>query len=243
LLGPSGCGKTTLLKLINRLIEPDSGSIRIGGQLNTSLEKHVLRRNIGYVIQDVGLLPHLNIQDNISMVNRIDKNPLSTDRLKKLLELTGLEEDLLSKQPSQLSGGQQQRVGIARALANDPDLILMDEPFSALDNITRNQLQDDFLSLEVLNSKTIIMVTHDVQEAFKLGDRIVLLNEGVIQQVGTPEQFLTNPTNAFVESFLAKDKLQLFLHQQQIPELLDDPTIDASQKKKRLNEALKSLLP
>jgi len=177
------------------------------------------------------------------MVNRIDKNPLSTDRLKKLLELTGLEEDLLSKQPSQLSGGQQQRVGIARALANDPDLILMDEPFSALDNITRNQLQDDFLNLEVLNSKTIIMVTHDVQEAFKLGDRIVLLNEGVIQQVGTPEQFLTHPTNAFVESFLAKDKLQLFLRQQQIPELLDDPTIDASQKKKRLNEALKSLLP
>lgn len=242
-MGPSGCGKTTLLKLINRLIEPDSGQIEIDGQSNRSIEKHTLRRKIGYVIQDVGLLPHMTIKENISLVNRIDKNPFSNEKLNELIELTGLSEDLLKKYPSQLSGGQQQRVGIARALANDPTLILMDEPFSALDNITRNQLQDDFLNLKTLNQKTIILVTHDVQEAFKLGDRIILLNEGVIQQIGTPGELLTNPDNEFVESFLAKDKLILFLQNQQIDTILNDPSIDPSEKRKRLNEALNSFEP
>ncbi len=185
----------------------------------------------------------MTVKENISLVNRIDKKSFPSEKLNELIELTGLSKDLLMKYPSQLSGGQQQRVGIARALANDPALILMDEPFSALDNITRNQLQDDFLNLKTLNQKTIILVTHDVQEAFKLGDRIVLLNEGVIQQIGTPVELLTNPVNEFVASFLAKDKLILFLQNQQIDTLLNDPSIDPGEKRKQLNEALNSFEP
>ncbi|WP_436516137.1 ATP-binding cassette domain-containing protein [Ekhidna sp. To15] len=243
LLGPSGCGKTTLLKLINRLIEPDSGMIEIGGKSNTSVEKHILRRNIGYVIQDVGLLPHLTIKQNISLVNQIDEKSLSPDKLNELMELTGLAMDLLSKFPYQLSGGQQQRVGIARALANDPDLILMDEPFSALDNITRNELQDDFLSIPLLKGKTIIMVTHDVQEAFKIGDRIVLLDKGKIQQIGTPSELLSQPANDFVSSFLQKDRLVLFLQNQKIDnksviEFLKDEDVTKKEKQNRLAEIL-----
>ncbi|MEP1033210.1 ATP-binding cassette domain-containing protein [Ekhidna sp.] len=248
LLGPSGCGKTTLLKLINRLIEPDSGDIEIGEKSNQLIEKHILRRNIGYVIQDVGLLPHLTIEQNISLVNRIDRKVLTHEKLNELIELTGLSTDLLEKYPSQLSGGQQQRVGIARALANDPNLILMDEPFSALDNITRNELQDDFLNIPLLKEKTIVMVTHDVQEAFKLGDRIALLDQGEIQHFGTPAEFLTNPANDFVSSFLSKDRLILFLQNQKIgnktaAEFLKDDTIETDEKRNRLAEILSNYQP
>lgn len=237
LLGPSGCGKTTLLKLINRLIEPDQGDIFIDDKNTASFLTHDLRRNMGYIIQDVGLLPHLSIKKNIELVKRIANGSLSEDRLIELLKLVNLDADLLHRRPDELSGGQQQRVGIARALANDPEIILMDEPFSALDNITRNQLQDDFLHLKVLQDKTIILVTHDIQEAFKLGDRIVLLNEGEIQQIGTPLGLLNAPSNDFVSSFLKKDRLILALqsHQHQGVSLIDslrDETISNEEKSK-----------
>lgn len=243
LLGPSGCGKTTLLKLINRLIEPDSGSIEIGDKAIHETERHTLRRNIGYVIQDVGLLPHMNVEQNISLVNRIDQKPFSSEKLSQLIELTGLSSDLLPKYPAQLSGGQQQRVGIARALANDPDVILMDEPFSALDNIIRNELQNDFLNIPVLKDKTIVMVTHDVQEAFKLGDRIALMDQGKIQQYGTPSELLSKPANEFVSSFLQKDRLILFLQNQTIgnqsvTEYLGDESVDSEEKRQSLTKIL-----
>lgn len=194
------------------------------------------------------MLPHLSIEQNISLVNRIDKQTLNAEKLSELIELTGLSADLLSKLPSQLSGGQQQRVGIARALANDPKLILMDEPFSALDNITRNELQDDFLNIPLLKEKTIVMVTHDVQEAFKLGDRVVLLNHGAIQQIGTPTDLLINPTNEFVREFLSKDRLILFLQNQKIAdkttaEFLKDPEVSADEKRKQLAKILSEYKP
>lgn len=248
LLGPSGCGKTTLLKLINRLIEPDSGVIDIAGKTTKSIEDHILRRNIGYVIQDVGLLPHLTVKQNIELVNKIDQKLLSPTKLMELMELIGLSNDILSKYPLQLSGGQQQRVGVARALANDPDLILMDEPFSALDNITRNELQGDFLRIPLLKQKTIVMVTHDVQEAFKLGDRIALLSGGEIQQIGTATELLSQPANEFVSTFLRKDRLALFLQNQAInnrpvSEFLEDESVDAMEKRARLVEILNNYHP
>ena len=248
LLGPSGCGKTTLLKLINRLIESDSGIVEIDGHSNQSMEKYLLRRSVGYVIQDVGLLPHLTIEQNISLVNRIDDKSLSRDKLDELMSLTGLPPDLLSKYPSQLSGGQQQRVGIARALANDPDLILMDEPFSALDNITRNQLQDDFLNIPLLKDKTIILVTHDVQEAFKLADKIALLDNGQLQQFSTPLALLTKPENDFVKSFISKDRLMLFLQSQSInnksiTSFLEDEVVPTEEKRTQLVKLLSSYQP
>lgn len=248
LLGPSGCGKTTLLKLINRIIELDAGSIHIGNQPSHAFSKHELRRNIGYVIQDVGLLPHLTVVQNISLVNRIYNESLSPEKLNELLELIGLPKESLKRFPSELSGGQQQRVGIARALANDPDIILMDEPFSALDNITRNQLQDDFLSIPILAEKTIILVTHDVQEAFKLADRIALLNEGEVQQFGTPGELLAQPSNQFVSTFLAKDRLMLYLQNQDISgkkltDFLQDDSIDPGERKFKLAQVLSDYQP
>ncbi len=231
--------------MINRIIDPDSGTILIGSKNNLDIEGHTLRRNIGYVIQDVGLLPHMTVEKNISIVNKITNKPLQKERLDDLMELTGLPSELLSKHPSQLSGGQQQRVGIARALANDPDLILMDEPFSALDNITRSQLQDDFLKLKILKDKTIIIVTHDVQEAFKLGDRIVLLNQGEVQQFDTPMELLLNPANEFVSSFLNKDRLILLLQNQLIGgrsamDALKDSEISDTEKNSILSQILSS---
>ncbi len=170
------------------------------------------------MIQNTGLLPHLSTRKNIDLAGKVSGHPVSATKITELLSLIGLEEDVLHKYPHELSGGQQQRIGIARSLATDPDLILMDEPFSALDNLTRGQLQDDFSSLKHLTNKTILMVTHDIQEAFKLGDRIVLLNDGEIQQVGPPLELLEHPANAFVSDFLAKDRfilrLESFIHQE-----------------------------
>ncbi|MEM9340140.1 MAG: ATP-binding cassette domain-containing protein, partial [Bacteroidota bacterium] len=210
-LGPSGSGKTTLLKLINRLFEPDTGTIFIDGKNILDTKKEALRRKMGYVIQHTGLLPHLTVQKNIELVGKVVGQQVPPPKINELLSLIGLAEDVLPKYPRELSGGQQQRIGIARALATEPSIVLMDEPFSALDNVTRGQLQDDFLTLKHLENKTILMVTHDIPEAFKLGDRIVLLHDGAIQQVGPPLTLLNNPANQMVSDFLNKDRFILGL--------------------------------
>ncbi len=210
LVGESGCGKTTTMKMINRLIEPTSGEILINGKDIYSFDKNELRRNIGYVIQNVGLMPHLTIEKNIATVPLLcGKDPDEIDaKVNELLDLIELPHtEYAQRYPRELSGGQQQRVGVARALANDPDIILMDEPFSALDPITREQLQNELLKLQEELSKTIVFVTHDIDEALKLGDNIAVMSNGKIVQYDTPEEILKNPANEFVETFVGKDRL------------------------------------
>ncbi len=210
LVGESGCGKTTTMKMINRLIEPTSGTIVINGREIKKIEKIQLRKNIGYVIQHIGLFPHLTIAENIALVPKLVKTKKETilDKVKELMEMVDLPyNDYSERYPKELSGGQQQRVGVARALANDPDIILMDEPFSALDPITREQLQNELLKLQDTLHKTIVFVTHDIDEAFKLGDRIAIMSDGMIIQYDTPEEILKNPVNEFVEDFIGKDRL------------------------------------
>lgn len=214
LIGLSGCGKTTTLKMINRLIEPTSGNIFIADSNILHENPYTLRRRIGYVIQDVGLFPHMSVGANISIVLRLLGEPLSRrrERAAELLELVELPADeYLDRYPRELSGGQQQRVGVARALAADPPVLLMDEPFGALDPITREQLQQDFISLEEHIQKTIVMVTHDIFEAVLLGDRIGIMSEGSMMQVATPEELLERPANEFVQRFLGRHRFQLQL--------------------------------
>jgi len=210
LVGESGCGKTTTMKMINRLIEPTSGDIFINGKNIKSLNKNELRRNIGYVIQNIGLLPHQTIEKNIATVPLLckkDKGEVKA-RVHELLDLIELPYDIYaSRYPRELSGGQQQRIGVARALANNPDIILMDEPFSALDPITREQLQNELLKLQVELHKTIVFVTHDIDEALKLGDRIAVMADGNILQYDTPENILKHPVNDYVEAFVGTDRL------------------------------------
>ncbi len=210
LIGESGCGKTTTMQMINRLIEPTEGTILIDGLDIKEMKKSTLRRNIGYVIQDVGLFPHRNIEQNIATVPflcKADKEKTNI-KVKELMEMVGLPTEIYGERyPYELSGGQQQRVGVARALANDPDIILMDEPFSALDPITREQLQDELLRLHDEMGKTIVFVTHDIDEAIKLGDKIAILQDGQIAQFGTPEELLKNPANEFVANFIGKSRL------------------------------------
>ncbi|MFV0466201.1 MAG: betaine/proline/choline family ABC transporter ATP-binding protein [Lachnospiraceae bacterium] len=210
LVGESGCGKTTTMKMINRLIEMTSGDIYIDGKNIKSYDKNELRKRIGYVIQNVGLFPHLTISKNIATVPelcKVDREDISK-RVHELMDLIELPYDQYAERyPRELSGGQQQRVGVARALANDPDIILMDEPFSALDPITREQLQDELLRLQEEVNKTIVFVTHDIDEAIKLGDKIAVLSDGKIIQYDTPEEILKNPINEFVENFVGKDRL------------------------------------
>ncbi len=209
LIGPSGCGKTTTLRIINRLIEPTAGRIEIGGVDVTHRPVTELRRDIGYVIQQVGLFPHRTVGQNIATVPRTlgwDKRR-TQDRIEELSELVGLEPGMLDRFPDELSGGQQQRVGVARALASDPPVLLMDEPFGAVDPIVRARLQDELLALQERLHKTIVLVTHDIDEALKLGDRIALLNVGgVLEQYATPDELLRVPANAFVEEFLGEDR-------------------------------------
>ena len=210
LVGESGCGKTTTMKMINRLIEPSSGNIYIDNDNIKNINKNSLRRNIGYVIQNVGLFPHLTIDKNIATVPLLCKKDKADieNRVRQLLELIELPYDEYAhRYPRELSGGQQQRVGVARALANDPDIILMDEPFSALDPITREQLQNELLGLQEELKKTIVFVTHDIDEAIKLGDKIAVMTEGKIIQYDAPEEILKNPVNKFVEAFVGKDRL------------------------------------
>lgn len=210
IIGPSGCGKTTTLKMINKLIKPTSGTIFIDGK-NIEFEDDIkLRRNMGYVIQQTGLLPHLTVEKNISLIPSLEK--ITEEKIKQkvyeLLKLVELNpEEYAHKYPHELSGGQQQKVGIARAFAMNPEIILMDEPFSALDPITRNQLQNEVFNIQQRLKKTVIFVTHDMDEALKLGDRICIMKDGEIIQFNTPEQILRNPANEFVKEFIGKDKI------------------------------------
>jgi len=211
LLGTSGCGKTTTLKMINRLIEPTAGKVFIKGQDIMEQEPETLRRGIGYVLQNNGLFPHYTVAENIAIVPQLLKwdDKQIKHRVSELLEKLHLDKKYLNVYPNELSGGQQQRVGLARALIADPPLLLMDEPFGALDNVTRSKIHAEFRVLDELKRKTIIMVTHDVQEAFELGDRICLMDKGKIIQNGTPAELLFKPANAFVKDFLQEQRLQL----------------------------------
>lgn len=211
LLGTSGCGKTTTLKMINRLIEADSGNIFIDGKNIRDQKAEELRMGIGFVMQHSGLFPHYTIQQNIAVVPELLKwDKKKTERKTyELLAKLHLSEEVLSRFPHELSGGQQQRVGIARALIADSPVLLMDEPFGALDTITKADIHSEFKSLEELKSKTIILVTHDVQEAFELGHRICLMDQGKIVQTGTPGEMLYHPENDFVRDFFDKNRLLL----------------------------------
>jgi len=209
LIGPSGCGKTTTMRMINRLVEPDAGSISVGGRDVLHVDPVSLRRSIGYVIQQVGLFPHWTIADNVATVPKLlgwDEGRIAA-RVDELLELVGMEPATFrSRFPRELSGGQKQRVGVARALAADPPVMLMDEPFAALDPISRGRLQDEFLRILRSLRKTIVFVTHDIDEALKLGDRIAILRDGALVQYAAPEAILARPADAFVESFVGTDR-------------------------------------
>ncbi len=210
-IGPSGCGKTTTLKLMNKLIEPTSGEIYIDGKPISKEDPIKLRRNIGYVIQSIGLFPHLTIRENIELIPKLKKDQTDEEIEQKTLELmkmVGLNPDeFLDKYPSELSGGQQQRIGLVRAIATDAKIILMDEPFSALDPITRTQLQEWLYSLQEELKKTIVFVTHDMDEALKLADKICIMKDGKVQQYDTVENLLRNPANEFVRNFIGSDRL------------------------------------
>ncbi|MFC4210929.1 ABC transporter ATP-binding protein [Pedobacter lithocola] len=211
LLGTSGCGKTTTLKMINRLINPDEGEIIINGQSIISQNTETLRKGIGYVMQNIGLFPHYTIEENIAVVPKLlkwDKKKIQ-DRVHELIKKLHLPASSLKLFPNELSGGQQQRVGLARALVADPAVLLMDEPFGALDNVTRTSIRKEFNDLEELKRKTIVMVTHDVEEAFELGDRICLMDKGEIMQIGTPKELLFYPVNDFARKFLDGQRLAL----------------------------------
>ena len=209
LVGPSGGGKTTAMKLVNRLIDFTEGDIYIGGESVRSADITNLRRDIGYVIQQVGLFPHMTIAANIAVVPKLlgwDSDRIA-DRTERLLDLVRLDRSFAKRYPSQLSGGQQQRVGLARALAVDPPVMLMDEPFGALDPITRTEIQDEFLNLEGEISKTVIFVTHDIDEAIKMGDKIAVLRQGgVLAQYGTADELLGNPADEYVADFVGADR-------------------------------------
>ena len=211
LIGPSGCGKTTTLKLLNKLIEPTSGEIYIDGKPISKEDPIKLRRNIGYVIQNIGLFPHLTIKENIELIPKLkgDKSEEQiSETTERLIKMVGLDPDeFLYKYPTELSGGQQQRIGVIRAIATDADIILMDEPFSALDPITRTQLQEWLYELQQELKKTIIFVTHDMDEALKLADKICIMQGGKIQQYDTAENLLKHPANSFVKDFIGSDRL------------------------------------
>jgi osmoprotectant transport system ATP-binding protein len=209
LVGPSGCGKTTTMKMINRLVEPTSGSITVDGTDVMKQDPVKLRRNIGYVIQSIGLMPHRTIAENISTVPKLlgwDHKRIR-DRVHELLEVFDLEEEMLKRYPNELSGGQRQRVGVARALAADPPVMLMDEPFGAVDPIVRARLQDQFHAIQKRLQKTIVFVTHDIDEAIKMADRIAILNQGgIIEQYAPPEDILREPANDFVRRFVGAER-------------------------------------
>ncbi|MFD1416035.1 betaine/proline/choline family ABC transporter ATP-binding protein [Oceanobacillus jeddahense] len=211
LIGPSGCGKTTTMKLLNRLVDYTSGDILLDGESIKQTNPIELRRKMGFVIQNIGLFPHMNIYNNVATVPKLlkwDKDKIH-QRVMKLLDMVNLEPDTyMNRYPSELSGGQQQRIGVIRALAAEPGIILMDEPFSALDPISREQLQDELIRLQSEINKTIIFVTHDMDEAIKIADQIILMKDGSIVQQASPEEILKNPANDFVKGFIGANRLE-----------------------------------
>lgn len=211
LLGGSGCGKTTTLKIVNRLIEPDSGSILIDGEETSGIEPHELRKRIGYVFQKVGLFPHMTISENVAITPRLLgwERERTRARVDELLELVELDpEEVRDRLPDALSGGQQQRVGVARALAVEPKLMLLDEPFGALDPLTRDRLQQSFQEIRRRLNLTAIFVTHDMAEALLLGDRIAVMREGRLVQVGTPRELVAEPADAYVHRLMSTPRRQ-----------------------------------
>ncbi len=225
-VGPSGCGKTTILRMINRLIEPTGGDIYIKGRKVSDKEVNPdhLRREIGYVIQQIGLMPHRTVEQNVALVPRLLKWPEEKikPRVRELLDMVGLDPDeVTDKYPFQLSGGMMQRVGVARALAADPPIMLMDEPFGAVDPIVRGRLQDEFLRLQKEMKKTICFVTHDINEAIKMGDHIVIMNKGELVQHGTPMEILSEPANDFVKDLIGVDREMKLLDLTRSSEIVD----------------------
>ncbi|GAA6525068.1 ATP-binding cassette domain-containing protein [Intrasporangium sp. DVR] len=222
LVGPSGCGKTTMLRMVNRMITPTSGTISIDGRDTATLDVAELRRSIGYVIQHAGLFPHRTVVDNVATVPRllgVDRRT-ARSRAMDLIERVGLEPSLARRYPAQLSGGQQQRVGVARALAADPPVMLMDEPFSAVDPVVREQLQNEFLRLQAELGKTILFVTHDIDEAIKLGDQVAVLRVGgILAQLDSPARLLADPADDFVAEFVGRDRGYRALAFEAAPEL------------------------
>ncbi|MFC3749572.1 ABC transporter ATP-binding protein [Paenibacillus sp. GCM10012306] len=254
ILGASGCGKTTLLKMINRIHEPSSGKVFVKGQDITKIPLNDLRIQIGYVIQQIGLFPHMTIEENIATVPKILKwSPRKIqERIDYLLDLVHLPQSFKKRYPAQLSGGQQQRVGLARAMAGDPVIMLMDEPFGAIDAITRESLQDEIIRIQKKLNKTILFVTHDVQEALKLGDRVMIMNDGVIQQFDTPIEVLVHPANEFVQKLVKSDnqfnQLDLILAADAMvsldtyPDKSDAAAVERVQRDSSLKEVLLLLL-
>jgi osmoprotectant transport system ATP-binding protein len=215
LVGSSGCGKTTLLRMVNRMVDPSGGSVSIDGVDVATTEPVKLRRRIGYVMQNSGLLPHRTVIDNIATVPRLNgaSRRESHARAVELMDTVGLDRSMANRYPAQLSGGQQQRVGVARGLAVDPNILLMDEPFGAVDPIVRAELQQELLRLQRELGKTVVFVTHDIDEAFLLGDQVVILEKGArIAQVGSPAQIVANPASDFVASFIGADRGRRSLH-------------------------------
>ena len=223
-IGPSGCGKTTSMRMVNRLLSITEGKIMVEGRDNRDFPTEELRRKIGYAIQQIGLFPHFTVLDNIAVVPRLlgwDEDRIRK-RVDQLLDLVGLDPDInRDKYPRQLSGGQQQRVGVARALGADPPIMLMDEPFGAIDPITREVLQEEFLQIQKEISKTIIFVTHDIDEAIKMGDRIAILKEGSLVQYDTPDNILAHPRNRFVRDFVGADRALKRLGLIRVDQLMD----------------------
>lgn len=230
IIGESGCGKTTLLKMINRLIKTTGGSIYIDNKNIQSVDEVMLRRNIGYVIQQTGLFPHMTIRENIELIPKLKKveSEKLIENTKKLMQMVGLNcEEFLDRYPTELSGGQQQRVGVARAFANDPEIILMDEPFSALDPMTRSDLQDELVQLQSKFKKTIVFVTHDMDEAIKISDMICIMKDGEILQYDTPENILKNPVDDFVSNFVGKNRIWASPEYIKISDIMIDKPITA----------------
>lgn len=224
LLGTSGSGKTTTLKMLNRLVPPTAGSIHIDGEDIMAEPPEKLRLRIGYVIQNIGLFPHYTVAENIATVPVLlnwEEDRIS-ERIASLLQLMGLPQEMSERYPSELSGGQKQRVGLARALAADPPIVLLDEPFGALDPITRRQIQTEFKELETLLDKTMVLVTHDIFEAIELGDRICLMHEGKIQQIGTPLALIFEPANEFVWDYFKTQRFQLEMKVLTLKDLLPE---------------------
>ncbi|SMP63382.1 ABC transporter ATP-binding protein [Anoxynatronum buryatiense] len=236
LLGESGCGKTTLLKIINGMIPFDTGYVKIGGKLLSEWNIVELRRQIGYVIQHIGLFPHMTVAENIAYVLSLQKSPktLQQQKAEMLMDLVGLPREFMPRYPRELSGGQKQRVGVARALAAEPEIILMDEPFGAVDERTRNQLQEEMGAIHRQMNNTILFVTHDIQEAMKLGTRVVLMNQGVIEQTGTPGELVLRPANDFVRRFLGNKGYLA---------LLDDDHVSRMYEEALKNEAITEEIP